>query len=208
MNWYPQAIRRVGLPSKVWPEPNVHVGIIEHSAEGYESGLWAQLDGAAQVSWHFTILKDGRVYQHYDLTASCWHAGSKTQNLRYIGIEHEGVSGEPLTEAQVASSVALTKWIAAECMFAPVREPVAVRTLWEHREVPGSATTCPNGRIPWERYMPTPDPNHEDGYDTGLTRINAEAAIESIAKIHKQAEGDAFYLIQAINRVFNVNYHL
>ena len=208
MSWYPAAVRHPGPASKVWPEPNQHVGVICHSVEGYIAAALNELDDGNQpLSWHFTIDKQGTVYQHYDLSASCWHAGSHAQNNLLIGIEHEGVKGEPLTEMQAAASVALVRWIASECGWAMSRAP-ASRTLWEHREVPASNTTCPNDRIPWSRYMPTNDPNHEDNYDTGLTRINAEAAVESIAKIHKQAEGDAFYLIQVINRTFGVNYHL
>lgn len=208
MTWYGPAVRHLGPVSKVWPEPNQHVGVVLHSMEGYIAAALAEIDDVnVPLSWHFSIDKQGIVYQHYDLSASCWHAGSHAQNNLLIGVEHEGITGEPLTEAQAQASVELVKWIASECGWALARDG-ANKTLWEHREIPAANTTCPNGRIPWERYMPTPDPNHEDGYDTGLTRINAEAAIESIAKIHKQAEGDAFYLIQAINRVFNVNYHL
>lgn len=204
---YPSAIQRPGPVDKVWPDVNQRLGVICHSMEGYEAGAWSQLDGPAEASWHFSVMQDGRVFQHYPLEASPWHAGTHPQNARLIGVEHEGVKGQPLTPAQVIASVGLVNWIGVQCGWTPSRDAVR-KTLWEHREVPGSSTTCPNGRIDWTRYMPTNDPNREDNFDTGLTRINAEAAIESVAKIHKQAEGDAIYLVNAINRVFGVNYHL
>ncbi len=202
MTAYPGAISHPGPASKVWPDVNTREGVIEHSLEGGLAAGLAQLDGAVEVSWHYTVAKDGRVYEHYPLTASCWHAGSHAQNARLIGVEHEGVAGEPLTIAQRDASVKLTRWIAAQCGFPLTRHD----HLLEHNEV--FATACPSGRIPWGYYVPENDPNHQDGYDTGLTRINAEAAVEAIAKVHKQAEGDAFYLIQIVNRVFGVNYHL
>lgn len=203
MTAYPGAIAHPGPSGKVWGDVNRREGVILHSLEGQLAAGFAQLDGLAQVSWHYTVDKFGTVYEHYPLTASPWHAGSHAQNARLIGVEHEGIAGEPLTVAQLVASVALTQWIAAQCGFPMTRHD----HLLEHNEV--FATACPSGRIPWEAYqVPANDPNHQDNYDTGLTRINAEAAIESIAQIHKQAEGDAIYLVNAINRVFGVNYHL
>jgi N-acetyl-anhydromuramyl-L-alanine amidase AmpD len=153
----------------------------------------SQLVGMTQVSWHFTVLKDGAVWQHYGLDSSCWHAGNRANNARLIGIEHEGKAGEPLTEAQTQASVSLVRWIAATQGW-----PLERHTrLLEHNEV--YATACPSGRIPWERYVPENDPNHEDGFDTGLVRLRYEAMLREIVKGHKEAEGDPQTLIDIIN---------
>lgn len=149
MTIYPAAIQRVGPDWKRWPDANTHQGAILHSMEGYEGGAWSQLDGPAQASWHFSVMKDGRAYQHYPIDQSPWHAGTKRGNTTLIGIEHEGMVGEPLTNTQRDASVALVRWLAVECGWLMSRDP-ATRTLWEHREV--GQTTCPNGRIPWEYY--------------------------------------------------------
>lgn len=145
---YPGAIWFPGPLWKKWPETNARAGVVLHSAEGYRAGLEAQIQGDA-VSWHFSVLKDGAVWQHYGLEDSCWHAGSRWWNQQLIGIEHEGLAGEPLTDAQLQASVELVRWIAETCGWAPSRE-YRNKTLWGHSEI--SLTQCPSGRIPWERY--------------------------------------------------------
>lgn len=190
---YPLAVDRPGPTWKVWPDTNRKEGVVAHSLEGSGLAGMSQLVGTVQVSWHFTVLKDGSVWQHYPLEASCWHAGSRAQNVRLIGIEHEGKAGEPLTEPQAQASVSLVRWLAAECGW-----PLERHTrLLEHNEV--YATACPSGRIPWERYVPENDPNHEDGFDTGLVRLRYEAILREIVKGHKEAEGDPQTLIDIIN---------
>ena len=82
--------------------------------EGSWNAANQMLNGQSAVSWHFSVLKDGTVFQHYPTTSACWHSGSPANNNKYIGIEHEGKAGEPLTESQLKSSVGLVKWLAAE----------------------------------------------------------------------------------------------
>lgn len=186
MNRYPGATWRPGPDWKTWGQTNAGAGVLLHSMEGYETGAWSVLDGMSQASWHFSVMRDGRVFQHYDLNEGCWHAGGKASNERFIGIEHEGRKGEPLTDAQRGASVALVRWIAAEKGWVMQRGT----TLLEHREAPGAATTCPNGRIPWEAYMPENDPNREDNFDTGLTRLRLEHMLRLLRDEHRHAEGD------------------
>jgi N-acetyl-anhydromuramyl-L-alanine amidase AmpD len=107
-----------------------------------------------QVSWHFSMARDGALWQHYPVSAQTWHA--RSGNVRYLGVEHEGVAGEPWTDAQVEADVRLLLWL---------DEGPYVRgtTLMEHREI--SATACPSGRVRWDDIlaglegtpMPTPD---------------------------------------------------
>lgn len=155
--YYPNAIQMPGPPANVYPDANQVEGVVCHSAEGDWSPTYQPTDTMIQrgVSWPFTVFKDGRVEQHYALDASCWHAGSGTHNRSKVGIEHEGRAGEPLTEVQTAASVALVRWIALTAGWSGLTRRV---TLWEHNEV--TTTTCPNGRIPWHRYVSpvTPQP--------------------------------------------------
>jgi hypothetical protein len=154
----------VRYPEAIWypdPTPNAYsgvnpaAGVILHSAEGYRNGLWLGIENPG-VSWHFSILYDGSVWQHHPLTSRVWHAGSEWGNENLIGIEHEGVVGEPLTPMQLKSSVALTRWIARQGGWRMERG----KTLFEHREV--SSTTCPNGRIPWDAYVEEDEVNTRD----------------------------------------------
>jgi N-acetyl-anhydromuramyl-L-alanine amidase AmpD len=151
--------------------------------EGAYGGALTVLTGNSQASWHFSVLKDGRVIQHYPTTAACWHAGGPVANNKFIGIEHEGRVGEALTPEQLASSVGLVRWIAQEEGWLMARHV----TMFEHNEVYNTA--CPSGRIPWEAYVPD-DPNHEDNYDTGLTRIRLEDMLRILRDEHRHAEGD------------------
>lgn len=160
-------------------------GVILHSMEGPYSAAITVLMGNSQASWHFSVLKDGRVIQHYPTTDACWHAGGPVANNKFIGIEHEGRKGEPLTPEQLASSVGLVRWIAQEEGWVMARHS----TMFEHNEVYNTA--CPSGRIPWEAYtVVLNDPNREDNFDTGLTRIRLEDMLRLIRDEHAHAEGD------------------
>lgn len=149
--WYPAAVIRPGPAwkqnaSPLWPQ-----GAVLHSAVGYEGGLYDVLDSNSPASWHFSILYSGIVIQHYDTTAQCWHA--QAANSFAVGIEHEGgfnPENEPLTPAQIASSVALVRWLGEAHNF-PLQRDEPGRTLFEHNQF--HPKPCPSGRIPWEEYQ-------------------------------------------------------
>lgn len=174
-------------PEAIWypdPTPNVYAGVnpasgaILHSAEGYRNGLWLGIENPG-VSWHFSILYDGSVWQHHDTTRRVWHAGSEFGNFNLIGIEHEGVVGEPLTPAQVKSSVALVRWLAREGRWEGLQRG---KTLFEHHEV-NPATSCPNGRIPWAAYT--------EEEDVQLQSLTQSEAIEAVKKFAQAVGPDA-----------------
>lgn len=144
---YPHATQRgSNYPGKFFLERNPAKGVVLHSAEGYKDGIISRIDGP-DVSWHFTVMQDGSVLQHYSLTHCCWHAGNYMANTNLIGIEHEGVAGEALTPAQKDASIALVRWIA---QVAGWKEIAKGKTLFEHNQF--FATACPSGRIPFEEY--------------------------------------------------------
>jgi N-acetyl-anhydromuramyl-L-alanine amidase AmpD len=116
--------------------------------EGSLSAALGELDKLdRRASWHFSNPKSGPLLQHYETELPTWHAGYEA-NCAYIGIEHEGVTGQPLTEVQIANDVALLRWLAQQEGW-----PGFVRkvSLWEHNEF--MATACPSGRIPWARII-------------------------------------------------------
>ncbi len=70
------------------------------------------------VSWHYTIRSnDGHVDQHVATRNVAAHAGNWYLNMHSVGIEHEGMAGQPgewYTEALYRSSSELVKHLADE----------------------------------------------------------------------------------------------
>ena len=159
---YPKAIIVEGYSSKVWSGVNAGRGVILHSMEGYIGyALQMVANPNVEVSWHFSIGQDGQVYQHFDLLACPWHAGSRIWNQTYIGIEHEGsvenpklnLDYRPWTEAEILASVELVQWIQSTLARIQLGWDKLERgvNLFEHNEI-NMSTTCPNNLVPWERY--------------------------------------------------------
>lgn len=135
--------------SKTNPGPRAGRGAVLHSAEGSISGLINRVkDAGSGVSWHFSVALDGTIFQHYDTDKQCWHAHA-SGNVSFIGVEHENAytngapNHDPETDAQVEADVKLLEWLNE----GPYQRQVS---LWEHHELPGNSTTCPNGRIRWD----------------------------------------------------------
>lgn len=102
--------------------------IVVHVMQGYSGTAveWAKA-GHYGASWHFTVARDGRVWQHLALTDGGYHAGIGASapnptwtgwrghgvnvNHYTIGIEHEGFSGDPYPKAQQEASAKLTAWL-------------------------------------------------------------------------------------------------
>lgn len=141
-----------------YPSPQPKLGIVKHSMVGLYIGAKARLDGPDRASWHFAVLKNGEIIQHYDSAFVAWHCGvlgspTVPGNVSLVGVEHEGGPigdvAEPLTEAQFQASLKLDKWLWQAHGFGP---PALYHTYWEHRWL--DATACPSGRIPWTRFIP------------------------------------------------------
>jgi hypothetical protein len=133
-----------------------------HSAEGYASVLLdpnSEWGFNGNHSWHLSNLMDGRVFQHYPLTARTWHATKANQE--YVGVENEGdyPKEQSLNAAQIANARRFIADIAAWKGWTPSRprSPTdTTHTLWEHNEVTrlgGSGSSCPSGRIPWDAIL-------------------------------------------------------
>lgn len=156
--WYPLAIRLdapawkqgyEGIPQRDWR------GAVLHSMEGSLAAAHSVLQGAVKSSWHFSNPKVGPLEQHYPISAVTWHGGSSEANRRFVGVEHEGVAGESLTESQIENDVGLLLWL-AENDVQPWPGFIRLDTLWEHNEMTrfgARATACPSGRIPWQEVI-------------------------------------------------------
>lgn len=159
-----QALGRLRYPPATWRPTDKHgyrkddtclgLGIVAHSMEGSLAAAFGELDRTdRQASWHFSVAKNGDVYQHIDTENISYASGSYEANRRFWSIEHEGVAGEPLTAPQEFATTALMEWLLSNHGLSPQRH----LTLWEHNEMTAygaAATACPSGRIPWNTIIP------------------------------------------------------
>lgn len=106
--WFDWAIRYPGPIEKsgYWPGINESdpVGVVYHSAEGSAASLLSLVTNLQrQASWTASNMKDGKFYQHYPVRRVVWTNGSMLANVKFRGIESEGVAGEVLTVPQTAN---------------------------------------------------------------------------------------------------------
>ena len=175
---YVWAVQRPGPPEKVGygnVTTRQGTGAVVHSAEGSLASALAVLESERQVSWHFTVSKNGLVYQHYDASLVCWHAGPKA-NPYYVGIECEGLAGEELTSPQADALCELLRWLHEANNWPPAQRDV---TLFEHNHF--MATSCPSGRIPWDYVLealqrPPSEPGQPDNGSPAPASSEAPAA--------------------------------
>jgi len=124
--------------------------IVIHIMDGTLAGTDAWFaNRQSKVSAHYSVGKRGEVHQHVEEKHTAQHAGivdrpsrrlvkaGVNPNLYTIGIEHEGRSGDGLTEAQLKASAELIADIARRWEIRLDREHVIA-----HYEIRRSKT-CP-----------------------------------------------------------------
>lgn len=144
------------------PTPNFHRGrngylpiaIVVHIEDGTEVGTdsWFA-NPRSHVSSHFSVSKTGEVHQYVDESNTAFHVGvidhpswplikqNVSPNFYTIGIEHEGVDGNQLTDAQKAASAAL---IAREASLFKI--PLDDQHVIPHHAV-RRGKTCPGSGV-------------------------------------------------------------
>lgn len=167
----------------IWhPSPNhggrdglLVVAIVMHITDGPLSAVldwFSRLQ--SRVSSHFTVAKDGSVYQHVALANAAWGAGIDFRlgydyyrsdrslpwidrcwrerinpNLVTVHVEHEGRPGDGLTEPQYAASRDLTRWLCREFDITPTGEFI----VGHNRISAVQRANCPGPRFPWLRLL-------------------------------------------------------
>lgn len=103
--------------------------IVIHIEEGSEAGTDSWFDDPqSHVSAHYSVRKDGEIHQYVHEEDEAFHAGvidSPTwlpalhgnPNMFTVGIEHEGVHTEDITDAQYAATAELIANVAARWGF-------------------------------------------------------------------------------------------
>jgi len=101
-----------------------------------------------EVSAHFLIRRDGELLQFVSCDARAWHAGASTWRGRSdcndfsIGIELEGLEGDPFEAPQYATLAAL---------IAAVRERYPIGAITGHEHVAPGRKKDPGAGFEWER---------------------------------------------------------
>lgn len=143
--WVDWANVERGPEAKVYSGQNAREGLVLHSMEGWLAGSFAELwKPSRSASWTFSLGLDGRLYQHYPVTASCWASGNNVANTRFNALELEGLYTQPINDAQIRTLMRLL----AELGY--TREQLHEhREVWNMAEPNAGPTACPS-----ERYAP------------------------------------------------------
>ena len=152
----------------VWkPSPNFTKGrkgkkviaIVNHITAGnYPGCLSWMCNQKAKASAHYLVTKLGDIYQLVKDEDSSWHAGAVSKpnwklydgsnpNYYTIGIEHEALPGERLTEMQYQATLWLHKQLIAKHGI-PIDEG---HIIGHYRIDSVNRPNCPGPGFPWQR---------------------------------------------------------
>ena len=87
----------------------------------------------SHASSHYVVSRRGRIVQLVHQSDIAWHAGNWKINARSVGLEHEGITGDPggFTRAQYHASARLAAHVARRSLM-----PIDRRHVIGHDEVP------------------------------------------------------------------------
>lgn len=136
------------------------IAIVDHIMSGTLAGTdsWFQTP-SSQASAHFGIGKNGEIHQYVDINNVAWANGGVARpswpllidgvnpNYYTVSIEHEGQSGEQLTEAQYQATLALHRWLCEVFQITPNENTI----IGHYRIDSVSRAGCPGPGFPWGR---------------------------------------------------------
>jgi hypothetical protein len=160
------------------------VAIVDHILQGWRAGYHAYLADPNRNSATFSVYQDGSVEQHVDLEDAAWCNGPMNNpdlsipwikrcwdlhinpNLLTVSIEHEGLSGAPMPEAQIVASIDLHKYILTRC---PTIKPDAQHIVGHYKIDAVNKANCPGSAFPWTRLRAAlaPVPSGGGGHPLG-----------------------------------------
>ncbi|WP_212525411.1 N-acetylmuramoyl-L-alanine amidase [Actibacterium sp. MT2.3-13A] len=115
-----------------------------------EAALERLCDAAAEVSAHYLIAEDGRLFRMVDERLRAWHAGAgcwgdvTDVNSRSIGIELANSGAAPFPEPQMATLERLLREILARWSIPPER-------VIGHSDMAPARKSDPGRRFDWRR---------------------------------------------------------
>lgn len=135
------------------------IAIVNHITAGLMPGTLSWLQNpAAKASAHYLVTKTGIIYQLVSDDNTAWHAGAVNKpnwslydgsnpNRYTIGIEHECLSGEELTEKQYQATLWLQKQLAQNHSI-----PIDTDHIIGHYRIDSvNRPNCPGPKFPWDR---------------------------------------------------------
>lgn len=135
------------------------IAIVNHITAGSMPGCVGWMcNPAAQASAHYVVTKAGQVYQLVRDEDTAWHSGVVNQpdwrlydgtnpNKYTLGIEHEALVGQGLTEAQYQASLWLHRHLMDKWNI-----PVDKNHIIGHYRIDSvNRPTDPGYRFPWDR---------------------------------------------------------
>lgn len=160
-----------------WPGRAGHkpVAIVDHCMGRNAQGDLATIEGTlswfrnpkSEVSAHFGVARDGRVWQFVALEDTAWANGivelpdqgikwlmeaidqKVNPNYLTVSIEHEGDGVLPMPEVQFQASLALHKFILAECAIVADNQHII-----RHSQITGiQRANCPGISFPMTRLL-------------------------------------------------------
>jgi N-acetylmuramoyl-L-alanine amidase len=148
--------QRAGIPTEWAPSPNFNERrpnfvVLHHTGSGNaERALAVLRDPLLEVSAHYLIGRDGRIYQLVDERARAWHAGASRWgattdlNSASLGIELDNDGGTPYPEAQIQALLALLADITERHRIPPAN-------VLGHADVAPRRKVDPGRLFPWQR---------------------------------------------------------
>lgn len=145
---------RVGSPSEWVASPNFNerrpnIVVLHHTTnETADQALRTLTNPALEVSSHYLIARDGKLYQLVDERYRAWHAGTSRWgaltdlNSASIGIELDNNGDEPFPAQQIDALLAL---------LADLRSRYAIpqANIIGHADVAPGRKTDPSRHFPW-----------------------------------------------------------
>lgn len=194
--------QRTQLPVEQRPSHNFDARrpnfvILHHTGSGdAERALRTLADPLREVSSHYLVGRDGRIYYLVDELARAWHAGEsdwggeRDMNSASIGIELDNDGKEPFAGGQIESLLALLSDIQQ-------RYRIPAANFLGHGDVAPGRKTDPGREFPWKRladrgfglWCEPPYPGAPPGLDSatllaafGYDVANLDAAIAAFKR--------------------------
>jgi N-acetyl-anhydromuramyl-L-alanine amidase AmpD len=173
-----------------WQGRNGHtpIAIVDHIIVGSLEGADSEFSNSAnQVSAHYGVAKDGRIWQWVSTENAAWSNGYITKpdtsigwlnqaakdnvdpNYYTLSIEHEGKSGDAMPEAQYQATLWLHKLLIGMYKIIVDRQHI----IGHYQLDSVTRLHCPGNGFPWGRLMqdltsdPTPPKDHFAGIGQG-----------------------------------------
>ncbi len=168
------------------------IAIVNHITAGLMSGCLSWLcNPKAKASTHYLVTRKGEVFQLVKDDDTAWHAGfvnkpnwalydGSNPNYYTLGIEHEALAGDGLTEAQYQATLELHRMLIDKHNI-----PIDNNHIIGHCNIDTvNRPNCPGAKFPWDRLF---------GDLRGSDKVSVEQALDILVK-HKVINSPGYWL--------------